>query len=71
MKDHLGHLGDEYVTGWFEQMDYKFQYWEICDTDSGTSSFMKVDHSVTSIQEGTSVYDCNNGSVILKFCRVF
>jgi hypothetical protein len=71
MKDHLGYLGDEYVTGWTEQMDYKVQYWEICGHDNGTSPFMTVGLSVTIIQEGSSLYDCNNGIVLLKLCRIF
>jgi len=36
MKDHLGYVGDAYVTGWIEQMYYKVQYWEICEHDDGT-----------------------------------
>lgn len=50
MKDHLGYLGDEYVAGWSEQMDYKVQYWEIRGHGNGTSPFMSVGLSVTSIQ---------------------
>ena len=36
MKDHLGYLGEEYVTGWIEQTDCKVHYWEICEHDNGT-----------------------------------
>lgn len=60
MKDHLGYLGDEYVTGWIELMDYKVRYWETREHDKGTTPFVKVDHSITSVQEGNSVSDCNN-----------
>ena len=41
MKDHLGYLGDECITGWVEQRDYEVQYWEICEHDNGTSPSMK------------------------------
>ena len=58
LKDHLGYLGGECVTGWIEQMDYEVQYWEICEHDNGTSLFVKVDHSVTSTQEGCPVNQC-------------
>ena len=32
---------------------------------------MTVGHSVTNIQEGSSLYDCNNRTVLLKLDRIF